>query len=322
LRAVRPTVDVVVPFHGSRDSLSNTLGRLERLRLGHGDTVTVVDNTRFGVSADRPSCSRISILRAPEQQSSYYARNRGAAVGSADWLLFIDADVDPSADLLERHLTPLPHARTGILAGAVRDHGSRPGGPETWAGRYARLRRLMDQENTLRQAMPYAKTANCAVRRSAFEEVGGFQDRIRSGGDAELCFRLYEAGWRLERRPDALVEHRHRRRLIALLGQRARHGSGSEWLEHAYPGFVGPRRRWLGVGKDLVMGGVTAVVLVARGHADRALLTLLDPVSNAAFEAGRRVPNLPWREQSALFRIAARRDLHRVASRLVGLRDG
>jgi hypothetical protein len=302
---VRPPVDVVIPFHGSRAGLDDVLRRLGRLALGPGDTVTIVDNTPFGVCTRPNATSRIDIVQAPEQQSSYYARNRGAERGSGEWLLFIDADVDPSPDMIDRYMTPLPAECTAILAGAVADKAPPEADRETLAGRYARLRRLMDQENTLRQVLPYAKTANCAVRRSALEAVGGFHEGIRSGGDAELCFRLYEAGWQLERRPEALVGHRLRRRLIDLLGQRARHGSGSEWLEQKYPGFVGPRRRWLGVGKDIAVGGVTWIALLLRGKSDLALLSLLDPLSNAAFEAGRRIPNLPWREQSRVLRIAA-----------------
>ena len=48
----------------------------------------------------------------------------------------------------------------------------------------------MSQRNTLTGVRPYAQTAHCAVRRSAFEAVGGFREDIRSGGDADLCFRL------------------------------------------------------------------------------------------------------------------------------------
>jgi glycosyltransferase involved in cell wall biosynthesis len=312
---VRPSVDVIVPFHGSRGDLDDLLRRLDLLQLGVADTITVVDNTPLGIRLQARPGSSIDVVRAPEQQSAYYARNRGADHGSAEWLLFIDADVDPSPGLIERHMTPVPGERTAILAGAVHDGAPRAADRETVAGRYARLRRLMDQENTLRQATPYAKTANCAVRRIAFQAVGGFHERIRSGGDAELCFRLYEAGWQLEPRPEAVVGHRPRRRLIDLLGQRARHGSGSEWLEQRYPGFAGPRRGLPGIGKDIVLGGLTAVGPLVLGDSDRALLRLLDPLSNAAFEAGRRVPNLPWPEHGGIVRLARYLD-----HRLVGAR--
>jgi len=171
------------------------------------------------------------------------------------------------------------------------------GDSESLASRYARLRGLIDQSNTLHMARPYAKTANCAVRREAFERAGGFVDDIRSGGDADLCFRLHEAGWEFETRPDAVVEHRARRRLVALLGQRARHGSGAEWLEQRYPGFAGPRRRLRRVAVALLYGVAGSFVSLARRDSEEALTRALDPLINGAFELGRRVPNAPWREQ-------------------------
>jgi hypothetical protein len=199
-------------------------------------------------------------------------------------------------DLIDGYLTVQPGSRTGFLAGAVRDGRSLAGKEESIAGRYARLRRVIDQTNTLQMRRPYAKTANCAVRRSAFEEVGGFADEVRSGGDADLCFRLQHAGWDFELRSDAVVEHRSRRRVVALLAQRSRHGSGAEWLERRYAGFIGPRRGMLRVGRSIVGGTVRSLASYSRGDVDRAIVDLLDPLSNAAFEVGRRIPNATWRE--------------------------
>src|SRR3712207_7575346 len=61
----------------------------------------------------------------------------------------------------------------------------------------------MASENTLDGTRwAYAQTANAAVRRTAFDAVGGFEERIRSAGDADLCWRVVAAGWELEARPE------------------------------------------------------------------------------------------------------------------------
>lgn len=302
----RPAVDVVVPFHGSAQLFAELVTRLQRIELGEADTITVVDNTRDGAGSEALDPAPTRVVAAPARQSSYYARNQGAAAGSQPWLLFLDADVEPPPALIDRYLSTEPDARTGVLVGAVRDAGP-TSGRESLAGRYARLRRLIDQDNTLQMSRPYAKTANCLVRREAFEQVGGFVDDIRSGGDADLCFRLGEAGWALEPRPDAIVDHESRQRLLGLLGQRARHGSGGEWLEARYPGFVGRRRRLLGLGRDVVRGTGAALRARAGGDRDGAAVRLLDPLSDAAFELGRRVPNATWREQASRLASILRR---------------
>jgi GT2 family glycosyltransferase len=291
VRRVRPPVDVVVPFRGPTRALAELMDRLARLELGPADTVTIVDNASRPRSFATPEGSRIRVVTAMQRQSSYHARNRGAAAGEQPWLVFVDADVEPVADLLDRYFANPPAPRTAILVGAVRDISAGTSGRESLAERYARASRLIDQSNTLEQARPYAKTANCAVLRAAFEQVGGFVDDIRSGGDADLCFRLLDAGWEFELRPDAIGEHHGRRRLSALIAQRARHGSGGEWLEARYPGFLGPRRRLPGLARDVARGVRDGLVARLRGESDLAAVRLLNPVSNAAFELGRRAPN-------------------------------
>jgi Glycosyltransferase like family 2 len=293
---VPPPVDVVVPFRGSRAALDDLIDRFGAVELGPRDTLTIVDNTRSGASRGVALAPPLRVVHAPDYQSSYFARDRGAEIGTGEWIVFLDADVHVPPDLIARYLSDPPDEQSAVLAGGVRDQLPDDDARESLAGRYARLRGLMDHENNLRQFRPYAKTANCAVRRTAFEAIGGFGGRMRSGGDADLCFRLAAAGWRLESCPGAAVDHTARRTLVHLLGQRARHGSGAEWLEGRYPGFAGPRLSWTSLIRNILTGGVAACGDFVRGQRDRALVRLMDPLSIAAFELGRRFPNLPWRE--------------------------
>jgi GT2 family glycosyltransferase len=265
--------------------------RLRQLVLGHEDTVTVVDNTPGGAASVELNSPSVGVVRAPQRQSSYHARNRGAAAGHNPWLLFIDADVDPVPDLLDRYFAVAPASETGVLVGGVRDVPASGNQAESLASRYACIRRLIDQSNTVEVARPYAQTANCAIRRDAFDHVGGFVDDIRSGGDADLCFRVRDAGWELEQRPDAVVEHHARHRLLSLLRQRARHGSGAEWLERHYPGFAGPRQGVPHMAGSILHGVVRSSLALVRNRPDEALTRVLDPVVNAAFQLGRRFPN-------------------------------
>jgi GT2 family glycosyltransferase len=301
--AGRPTVDVVVPFAGSTRELRALVERLAGLEVARGDSIVVVDN-RPG-PAEEVSHPRIGVVAARARQSSYYARNCGAGRGRAGWLLFIDADVEPPRDLVARYFARPADDRTAVLAGAVADEPPDDREALPPAARWAYLRASLSQENTLLDGTPYAKTANCAVRRDAFERVGGFRDDIRSGGDADLCFRLAAAGWELERRDDAAVLHRSRRLLRRLLRQQARHGSGSAWLERRYPGFS-PRKRWPGLAVWAAREWAAAAVAVAARERDAALLHALDPLVVWAFEVGRLAPNAVDRPAAALWRRARR----------------
>ena len=285
----RPPVDVVVPFRGSLGELAALHERLGRLRLAAGDSLVVVDNTRGRDPGAERSVSETRVLRAAEIPTPAYARNRGAARGSADWIAFLDADVTPGPDLLDRLFEPPPRERTALLAGGVRDEEvPSPGHP---AARYAYLRGAMSQDDSLRPGRwGYPKTANAAVRRSAFEEVGGFRDTLRAAEDADLAYRLRDAGWQTERREEAAVVHRNRPTLRGYLAQKMVHGAGAAWLDRHHPGSVDPRRRMAG----LTLWGLRSA---ARGLArardrDAVLWAVMEPLELIAWELGRRRSNV------------------------------
>jgi hypothetical protein len=219
-----------------------------------------------------------------------YARNRGAAHGSSDWLVFFDADVAAPADLLDHYFERPPREGTGLLAGGVIDEAVPLGGPA--AARYAYLRGLMSQEDTLRFGeWGYPKTANVACRRSAFEEVGGFREHIRAGEDADLSFRMRAAGWEVERRECAAVVHQSRQTVRQFTVQKLCHGSGGAWLNREYPGAFPARRRpgllWWGI-RHAAGGAVSAARSRDR---DRLLRALFEPLELIAHELGRSLPN-------------------------------
>jgi GT2 family glycosyltransferase len=284
---LRPAVDVVLPFYGTDDDLARVVERLAALELRPGDTITVADNRPGAADA---LLGVVAVLGAGERQTSYHARNRAAARGEAPWLVFLDADVLPPRDLLDRYFARAPGEEVGVLAGAVVDEPAEDAAP---AARYAWLKSSMSQEVTLADAeWAFAQTANAAVRRAAFEQVGGFEAGVRSGGDADLCFRIRAAGWTLERREEAAVVHRNRSTIPRMLAQRARHGAGAAWLSKRWPGAL-PRRRWPGLTLWSVRRTAQGVVAAARGDRDAALLGLLDGPAVWAFELGRLIPNRP-----------------------------
>jgi GT2 family glycosyltransferase len=285
-------VDVVVPFKGSAESLTGLVARLAGLGVRDGDTVTIADNRPVGDPVEGRDAVRV--VRVRERQSSYHARNRAAAAGEAPWLLFVDGDVHPPADLLDRYFAEPAGERVGVLAGAVEDEEAGSASP---VARYVTLQRSMGQHNTLDlPGWGYAQTANCAIRRSAFEQVGGFDGEVRSAGDADICFRLRDAGWQIERRDAAAVVHTNRTTLRSLLRQRARHGAGVEWLSRRYPGSF-PRRRWLGLAKWALLSLARAPFDALRGRRDDAVVHAIEPLSVWAFNLGRLLPNTAKRRR-------------------------
>lgn len=263
----------MVPFAGSDGQLRELSATLGRLQMRSGDELIVSDN-------------RGDPVRTPA-----YARNRGADLAHGEWLVFIDADTVPDPGLLDAYFDPPPQAQTAVLAGGIEDFAFR----SSAVARVNVARARMSHRATLERAgTPYAQTANCAIRRAAFEAAGGFDAAARAAEDADLCFRLRRAGWTLEARPLAAVRHRSRETLGAWLAQMIRHGSGAAWLDRRWPGELpaaGAGALIGRLGRDLADAGSS----LARGAPAGVADPLLDLLGAVAFELGRLLPNTPGR---------------------------
>lgn len=242
--AQRPTVTVVMPFGGNRAEVSDMQEALRSLELGPEDELVVADNS--GAVA---GLNGVIVLPATRERSPAHARNVGAAAAGGEWILFIDADCRPRPELLEAYFAEPIGDTVGALAGEVlgvpQPPNARDGGADgnpirpPLAARYGAAKSFLSQRQHL--AHPYrprAVAANLLVRRAAFEQVGGFYEGLRAAEDTDFTWRLQQAGWRLELRADAWVEHRYRTNLNELRRQWRGYAAGRAWLARRYDGFA------------------------------------------------------------------------------------
>jgi mycofactocin glycosyltransferase len=274
---------VVVPFLGKRDDARRLLEALAGVRLGAGDELIVADNTRAGM-LDQLAGGSVRAVRATRERSSYHARNVGAGQALNEWLLFMDADCVPAANLLEAYFSEPIGEGCGALGGEIVGDPAQRG----FVARYARSRRFFSQaDGLLGPDSRAAVTGNVLVRRAAFEALGGFVEGIRSGGDVDLSRRLVADGWSVGHRPGAVVAHRHRESLVGFLGMIARYGAGARWLNERHPGSS---PRW-----PLLPGliGTLADVgrLLTRRRLEAALFRAVDGIGLIAHNVGYRASN-------------------------------
>jgi hypothetical protein len=226
---MRPTVSVVMPFAGDADAARAAAAALLEIATQPGDQLILADN-----SGTAPLLLGLTVVDAGGERSPAHARNAGARLATGDWILFLDADCVAPHDLVETYFAESIGDRVGALAGEV----VAADGATTLAARYGSARGFLSQQQHLAHPyLPRAVAANLLVRRTAFEEIGGFYEGLWAAEDTDFTWRLQQAGWRLEARPEARVEHRYRATLGELRRQWRGYAAGRAWLARRYEGF-------------------------------------------------------------------------------------
>jgi GT2 family glycosyltransferase len=230
----RPAVSVVMPFAGDAHAAHAAIDALLALELRPGDELILADNSG---TIDPPARPRggVAVIRAVGERSPSHARNAGAAAAHCDWILFLDADCRAPRGLLDAYFTAPVADDVGALAGEVVPMPD----AETLVSRYGSARSFLSQQAHLSHPYrPRAVAANLLVRRAAFEQIGGFYEGVRAAEDTDFSWRLQQAGWRLELRRGAEVEHRYRATLRELRRQWRGYAAGRAWLARRYEGFT------------------------------------------------------------------------------------
>ena len=191
-------------------------------------------------SSGNPPDSFRYLLEA-DVQSSYAARNRGIRAAKSSILVFTDADCRPEPQWLMEIVQPFTDPEVGIVAGEIVSAAC-----ETFLERYSDYVEVLSQKHTLQHShSPYGQTANLAVRRDAFEQVGLFRPHLTTGGDADMCWRILQGGhWQLRLVEEARVAHRHRATWKDLRSQWKRYGRSNRYLHQLHGVALMQRPYW------------------------------------------------------------------------------
>jgi len=85
------------------------------------------------------------------------------------------------------------------------------------------------------EIVAYLPSCNLAMDRETLRQLGGFEERMVLGEDADLVWRASRAGCGVRYESAAKILHHHRTRLSALLRRRADYGSSEADLQLRHP---------------------------------------------------------------------------------------
>jgi GT2 family glycosyltransferase len=187
-------LSVIVPVYNNARDLVDCLDALRACASPDGEII-VVDDGSTDTSASTAAATNARVLRLERNSGPAAARNEGARCARGEFLFFVDSDVVVARGALERVTRTLEERPD--LAAVFGSYDTRPRA----AGLVSQYRNLLHHW-VHQTGNPDAFTfwAGCgAVRRTAFEAVGGFDvDRSRFAiEDIELGHRLRRAGYRI-----------------------------------------------------------------------------------------------------------------------------
>jgi GT2 family glycosyltransferase len=210
-------ISIVVPTYNRVDTLREVLPSLLGQTLPKTEYEVIIADSRSGDGtaqlierlAQEPGAPLLRHLPG-DYSGRASARNAGIAAAAAPLVLFTDADIIASPDLLERHVAD--HASAGQRAAIV--------GCELQVRSLEDYRTQRDQPRARKPLHPasrrkiswlYFLTGNASVRREDLLAVGAFDEDFTGYGheDLELGYRLQKAGVELRYDPNAINYHWH-----------------------------------------------------------------------------------------------------------------
>ena len=200
-----PSVSVIIPFHRGLHMLERVVTALERVN-GINEIFVVANGSDEDLSALAGN-PRVRVLHLSEACGPARARNHGAATATGELLAFVDADVVPHPAAIPSMVAVLRREPDVVAVFGAYDHD--PVDPRFYS-QYRNLAHAFVHE----QASPTQRTFWAglgAIRRSAFVEVRGFDERFTRASieDIDLGYRLSAAGHRL--RLDTAIRGTHLR---------------------------------------------------------------------------------------------------------------
>jgi len=198
-----PRVSVIIRCYNEREHIGKllygvfqqTVEDVEVLLVDSGSTDGTLEKAREYPIDD-------VVYVSPEEFSFGRALNRGIEAANGDFCVFASAHVYPKReDWLE-----------SLLEMFVEDvalvYGKQRGNEETKFPERQIFRKWFPDKDRPRQETPFCNNANCAIRRSVWEEFP-YDEELPGLEDLDWAKRVREAGWDISYASEATIVHVH-----------------------------------------------------------------------------------------------------------------
>ncbi|MCO5141652.1 MAG: glycosyltransferase [Oligoflexia bacterium] len=226
----RLIASVIISAKNESPHLSDCLLSLKKQKGGYPFEVIVVDNNSTdntyavakSLQDEMPNLS----VHLEKKPGSPAARNKGARLAKGEILIFTDADCVFESHWLKEMIDPLLSSNMdyplGAVGGNTKTFHEKNRSLNIWEKYLDVLFEFWEKDRISKfpAFLPWAPTCNLAVKKSIFDLVGGFDENWKVAAyDVDLCWRIVLSGFVIGYNEDAIVFHKRRSSLVALIRQ-------------------------------------------------------------------------------------------------------
>ena len=216
-----PEISLIICTRNRGAKLQRCLDAIEKIQTTCCFELVVIDNNStdetFSLVSQQAKKSKIPMRWYLEtKKGTGAARNTGAAVATAEILVYLDDDCYPAEDFIDQYQLIFAQApELGFVGGRVELYD--PTDLPITILTYTQERFFAAQE---RLSAGEIISANMGIRRSAFNDVNGWDEMFGAGTefpceDLDIAARILCSGWPGKYDPRPVVYHHHERKTQA-----------------------------------------------------------------------------------------------------------
>lgn len=193
-----PSTSVIVATYNRAAAVVNALRALERQTCKDFEVLVVVDGSSDGTAgalkAARFDFGSFRILER-DNGGRARARNSGARAAQGEILVFVDDDMRPAPDCVERHVRHHASLPGSILGGNQLEdlelmktdiQRYKADLSRRWTDAFGRGRSRLSREKV------FLTAANFSIPKQLFDSLGGFDERLVDAEDYDLAVRAFQ----------------------------------------------------------------------------------------------------------------------------------
>jgi GT2 family glycosyltransferase len=196
-------ISIILPAYNAGRHLTASLAAIDKLDPPPQEVIVVDDGSTDG-SLEAAASRGYTVLSTHGRKGPAEARNIGAQAAKGEILFFLDSDVCPPPDALERVSAALADPDVAAVIGS---YDADPAEPD-FLSQYRNLMHCFVHQTGETEASTFWSGCG-AIRRSVFLEMSGFDVSYKRPAieDIELGYRLKNAGHRIVLDRELVVKH-------------------------------------------------------------------------------------------------------------------